>query len=209
MKIKGIFFDLGGVLVNTTHFEALKSMASKLNLDEDSKNKFFEEFKINFKKAKIEEYKKVSAIIQNALDSIKIRNDSTSLYKYYIEKEVTIYPNVLDVLSKLKNNGFKLGIITNTDDILASLTLRKFDMEKFFDAVITSEKAKAYKTNKKIFEMACKNMGFKPNEILWVGNSIDDNSTAKKCGMLTALLSTKGDSDYSISSLEELLNVLE
>jgi HAD superfamily hydrolase (TIGR01509 family) len=206
--VKGVFFDMGGVLTSNTHGDALNWMASMLNMNEQTKSRMFEEFKVKFKTAKTGEYKTVSQVMQNTLDNYRKGFNALELYKQHIMEDAVITSGVAETIEKLKGMGLKVGVISNTDNALANVTIEKFGLEKMLDVVLTAETAGMYKTNKLIFDMACKQMGFAPEETMWVGNSIEDNASAKAIGMKTVLIGVEGDSDYKISKIEELIGIL-
>jgi HAD superfamily hydrolase (TIGR01549 family) len=203
MMVRGIFFDVGGVLISNNHMDALKWVAKRIGADESSCKIMIDDFKRGFTKAKTSEYRTVSDVMQDALNTYRVGLNAKKLYIEYISDAMTIRPNVKEVLENLKEK-FKTGIITNTDDILNDATLKKFGLKGFFYTIVTAEMARAYKTNKVVFKIACKKMGFAPQETLWVGNSMDDNANARAVGMLTALVGVEGDCDYKISNIEEL-----
>jgi dipeptidase E len=205
-KIKGVFFDVGGVLVKNNHGDALKWMLKTLGI-ESSDTAVLEEFKKGFMRAKSGEYMKITDIIQSAIDAVKNDVDAKEMYLRYIRENMSIRPGTKEMLESLKKR-VRIGIITNTDNALNDATLSKFGIENIFDVVMTAEMAKAYKTNSVIFKIACDKMGFKTNEVLWVGDSMDDNAKAKSVGMNTALLGVDGDSDYKLQVLDDIFNIL-
>jgi len=91
--------------------------------------------------------------------------DIETLYKSF--KDWKPYKDVEPVLTKLRRRGFKLAVVTNMDTDLFNITRVGVNL----DLAVTSEMARAYKPNPKIFEYATGKMGCTKEELLWVGTS--------------------------------------
>jgi putative hydrolase of the HAD superfamily len=100
-------------------------------------------------------------------------------------------PHLDEVLSELKQRGYKLGIITNTvtsREEHVRIALRKIDCEKYFDCIVTSVDMGCNKPDKKIFLTALKRLGVKPEEAMMVGDRITtDIAGGNRLGMKTVL----------------------
>lgn len=76
------------------------------------------------------------------------------------------FPEVVDTLAELKSAGFKLCVISNTDDaIIAGNTAQ---MGGHIDQVVTAQQAEAYKPNPKIFVHAHKTLGVMQEDIVHI-----------------------------------------
>jgi HAD superfamily hydrolase (TIGR01509 family) len=87
-----------------------------------------------------------------------------------------------------------------------------------FDAVLSSESARMYKPDPRIFKQMLNFLGVKAENSLYVGDSQwDDVQGGKLVGMQVAWVNRKGSqlnpelppADYILSDLSELFNVLE
>jgi 2-haloacid dehalogenase len=93
------------------------------------------------------------------------------------------FPDTVTALRQLKTK-FKLGIISNIDDDLFSVTARHLKID--FDFITTAGQASAYKPSLKIFNLAQKTMGIQPDHWLHAGQSIyHDVIPAKSLGIGT------------------------
>ena len=132
----------------------------------------------------------------------------------YIKKKLTClepYPGVKRVLSRLRRKGLRLGIITDAPRLKAYKRLDLMGIADYFEFVIGFEDTGRHKPSPLPFRRALKLLKLKPNQIMYVGDSIDrDIKGAKAIGMVTCLAaygSTKklpNLADYSIRSIEEL-----
>jgi len=107
--------------------------------------------------------------------------------------EVTLQklPHLDEVLMELKSRGYKLGLITNTvvsREEHVRMALRRIDIEKYFDVVVTSVDVGFNKPDEKIFFTALKAVNIKPKEAVMVGNRISaDILGGNRIGMKTIL----------------------
>ncbi|RMD60575.1 MAG: haloacid dehalogenase type II [Alphaproteobacteria bacterium] len=76
------------------------------------------------------------------------------------------FPEVVDSLGKLKQGGFKLCIISNTDDDIIEGNVAQ--MGGHIDRVISAQQARAYKPSRKIFEYAHKAIGATKDDIVHI-----------------------------------------
>ena len=65
-------------------------------------------------------------------------------------KEFPVFPDVPPSLERLREGGYELGILTNSDDDLIPYHLETIGVD--FDYVVTAEQARAYKPRQKAFE---------------------------------------------------------
>jgi len=75
-------------------------------------------------------------------------------------------------LTELKRRGYKLGVITNTvtsREEHVRLALRKIDVEKYFDVIVTSVDVGFNKPDERIFLTALKALNVRPEESVMVG----------------------------------------
>jgi putative hydrolase of the HAD superfamily len=99
------------------------------------------------------------------------------------------YPYVLETLEFLRSRGLKLGIVTDAPRKKAVDRLRAMNVIHFFDVIITFDEAKVKKPNELPFILAIGKLGLKPDEILFVGDSLKrDIKPARKLGMKTLLI---------------------
>ncbi|WP_269919538.1 HAD family hydrolase [Caldifermentibacillus hisashii] len=125
------------------------------------------------------------------------------------------FPFVKDVLSTLKKEGYKLGVISNWDQSAKSL-LDYYKLTDYFDNIIISSEVGIEKPNKEIFEYALKQGNTNQHESIYVGdNYYDDVVGSNKVGLKTYLINRfnrKGieeiEHPYIIQSIEELPKIL-
>lgn len=126
----------------------------------------------------------------------------------------TLYPETKAALSRLKQDGYELGIISNFDSRLFAV-LRGLGIEGLFDTVTISSLAHAAKPAPRIFELALEKHAADPTEAVHVGDSVqDDVQGAEKAGLTGVLLDRRQAAPSSvpvahrIQSLDQLSPLL-
>lgn len=94
------------------------------------------------------------------------------------------FPEVVETLAALKAAGFRLAIISNTDDAIIAGNVAQ--LGGHVDRVITAEQAGAYKPSQQIFHHAWRSLGINMNELVHICASPHlDLAAARKLGFRT------------------------
>lgn len=133
---------------------------------------------------------------------------------------IEIFPGILDLLEELKARGYRTGIVTSRLWHTTEMGLKKYDMEQYFDAIVTCDDTDKHKPDPEPVNIALERLGSKPEETIMVGDSKFDILSAKNAGVRAALVSwavaindedKTGESapDYILEKAEDLLEILE
>jgi HAD superfamily hydrolase (TIGR01549 family) len=118
-------------------------------------------------------------------------------------------PFLKEVLSNLKENHFYLAIATNRTNTIHSV-LTTFELEKFFDLVISSLDVERPKPYPEIIFKILSYFKVKASEAVYIGDSIIDYETARKAQVFfVSYKNQKLKGDYHISDFRELLPLLQ
>jgi len=149
--------------------------------------------------------------------------EESVLGKHLWEVKLQKLPCLDEVLTELKKRGYKLGVITNTvtsREGHVRMAMRRIDIEKYFDVILTSVDVGFNKPDERIFSTALKKLNVKPEEAVMVGNRISaDILGGNIVGMKTILFkwneryleqpaSPQEEPTRTITSLKELPKVL-
>jgi putative hydrolase of the HAD superfamily len=94
-----------------------------------------------------------------------------------------VYPEVPGVLAALRDQGLRLGIISNWDERLPSL-LDQLGLTPYFEAVVISSEIGVEKPDRRIFAEALTRLRVEPGAALHVGDSpLEDVEGAIAAGM--------------------------
>lgn len=139
--------------------------------------------------------------------------------KYNIENHdllVEQFEGVFETIRTLKENGFKLAIVSTKkrDVVLKGLKLAKLD--PFFDVVITLDEVERAKPDPEPLEKALRALGSSPSEAIMIGDNYHDILGGRNAGTLTAGVSwsAKGEEylasfkpDYMLKNMADLLDI--
>ncbi|MFH1332354.1 MAG: HAD family hydrolase [archaeon] len=122
------------------------------------------------------------------------------------------FPETMEVLDQLKESGYKLILLSNSDCFSIEEIMEKYDLNKYFDTVILSYQVHMLKSNPRIFHNLLNDMKIGQEEAVMVGDSIEsDIIGAKKAGIDAMLVDRTGTRDFKpkITDLKELKEFLE
>lgn len=133
---------------------------------------------------------------------------------------ISIFPGILELLEELKVRGYKTGIVTSRLRHTTEIGLKKYDMEQYFDVIVTCNDTDKHKPDPEPVYIALERLDSKPDEAVMVGDSMFDILCAKNAGVKAALVSWalavseeercgENAPDYIIERAEDLLNILE
>jgi len=122
----------------------------------------------------------------------------------------TLYPEVKEVLSELKQRGLKVGLISNGYEEEINLILEKADLEKTtFDIIVGVDTIRQTKPNPDIFKYAISKLNVKPEEAMFVGDSVEaDYEGAENAGIQALLLDRTGRNQSDLRIIKNLKEIL-
>ena len=124
-----------------------------------------------------------------------------------------LFPFAIEVLEYLKKN-YQLHILTNGFDSVQNIKLATSGIDRYFEQVITAEKAGFQKPDPNIFRYALRQVGSKPSECIMIGDDLlGDVIGAENVGIQGVYFNPnkiKHNEDvvHEISSLNELKTLL-
>jgi len=221
-KLKAVLFDLDNTLTDFMRMKTEASNAAILAMiDSGLKIKEAKAKKILFrlfKKYGIEDQTIFQRFLEETIKRIDYRILSNGIAAYRRAQSGVLfpYPHVRSTLVKLKEKNLVLGIVSDAPRMRAWLRLAEMNMTHYFDVVVTLDDTGLLKPNKMPFEKALKELKFKADEILFVGDNPErDIKGAKEAGMKTCLakygqkiFSKKIKADYEIKDINELLKIV-
>jgi putative hydrolase of the HAD superfamily len=135
-----------------------------------------------------------------------------ALYEAFAQPEVwQLFEDALPALDELASLGIPLGVISNWDNRLRPL-LSAFKLTGFFDVIIPSCEVAFHKPSPVIFEMAIRQLGLPPEQILHVGDHFLEDVEGARAAGLQALHLVRGavhKTAGQITSLIEIPTVVE
>ncbi|MFX1500907.1 MAG: HAD family hydrolase [Promethearchaeota archaeon] len=208
MLVKGFFFDLFGTLLipkNSkkawnnwfkTFYKLMRSYG--LNL---SKKKFANASKDFFINRETENNNSKLTAYENKIDKFaldlnlklevekikKIQQATINAWQKYLK----IDPQTIPLLEILKNKKH-LALITNFDHPPHVYSiLSKYKLTEYFEFIAISGEIGFEKPDPRIFHITLKNIGLKPDEVIFIGDSNEDVNGAISAGIKPILIQQK------------------
>ena len=97
-------------------------------------------------------------------------------------RHAAIYPGVAEGLALLRENGLRLGCITNKAEAFARPLLERTGLAKFFEVIVAGDTLPKNKPDPMPLVWACGHFALKPQEVLLIGDSVNDFKAARATG---------------------------
>lgn len=133
-------------------------------------------------------------------------------------QEVMLYPGAVETLQELRRRSLKIGIVTNNGRSGTDLTLKRYQLETYFDAVVTRDDCEEMKPNAAPVRKVLIKMGVPPEESILVGDGVMDIMAAREAGLPSVAVATgpftkerllQAEPDYLLGSVNDLPLLIE
>lgn len=209
---KVILIDFWGTLVEQGVWSPIKQVRNILNL-----NMPFSEYVIRMEKAMMtSKFENLSDAFKAIFQEFNIEHDDKKIEmlvglwnKSWMLAEP--YSEVTESLKELKEKGYTLILIANSDPFSIENVLNKFSMNELFDYKYISYQTGKIKSDPNSFRKVMQELKVMPEDCVMVGDGIQsDIIPAKSVGIKAVLVDRKNTRDFhpKIKNLEELEKVL-
>ena len=110
------------------------------------------------------------------IDSL-MRNELLDLYKV-----LSTFPEVKEVLNKLKKKNYKLAILSNGTPFLLNELVKSNNLDNIFDNIFSIEEVKTYKPDPKVYNIPIKKYQIQKNEVAYLSANTWDVSAGGNYG---------------------------
>jgi len=140
----------------------------------------------------------------------EIRRERMEIVRRYF-REVELVPGAAELISALGESGLPLGLASGSPLELIELVLQRYDLERYFSAVISGDEIHEGKPNPTIYLLAAQELKVKAARCLVLEDAPNGVKAAKAAGMRCAYLPNpalrwEGEmlADFVLDSLERL-----
>lgn len=214
MKYNTIIFDLDGTLLNT-----IVDIKDSVNYALD---------KCGFPKRSLDEINSfvgngTDDLIKKAVPSNTTKDELSNCtqiyrkhYKNNMDNKTTPYDGILEMITKLKDDGYKLAVVSNKFDSAVKTLCKKYFFDFLEVAIGESSSVKRKPAPDTVFE-AMKELDSKKEDCVYVGDSDVDVNTAHNAGIECIGVSwgfrgrqvlEKEGANYVIDRPEEIYNII-
>lgn len=208
--MKGIIFDLDGVIVSTDHYHYLgwKRVA-------DEEGIYFDEG-INNRLRGVSRMESLEIILERKnreytdAEKITLAERKNGYYRELLANMTPedLPPHVKSTLDTLRSRGYLLAIGSSSKN--AAFILERIGLGGYFDAVSDGTNITRSKPDPEVFLIAAQMLSVPPAECLVVEDARAGIDAAVAGGFHSAAIGDAagyGKEDYTLNSLDELLNI--
>lgn len=215
MKVKAVLFDMDGTLIDSMK-QILKSVnisfkyiglpeVSAETLGEIAGRPLTEILKMFNANIDVNSLKRCEEIFQKT-------------YQEMSAVETHPFPKVEETLKRLHSKGISLAVVSTTLEKFIHQELERFGFEKYFDAIIGRDSVQNYKPSPEGILKALSQLGVKPDECVYVGDSPLDIKAGRTAKVKTIAVATglskretleKEKPDFIINEISEILNIID
>lgn len=182
-EIKGVIFDLDGVICNTAcyHFLAWKRLADNLGFEFTEKDN--ERLKGVSREKSLEILLEIGNVSATEVQKKVWAEQKNTWYIEYISKMTReeILPGVREFLQKLHEEG--IGIALGSASKNAGVILKCIQISNLFDYIVDGNMIKKAKPDPEVFLMAAKGLGLKSYECIVFEDAEAGVEAAHRAGM--------------------------
>ena len=211
MSIKGVIFDLDGVLVFTDklHYQAWKKLADQMNIyfDEEINNRLRGVSRMDSLEIILENYHGDPFTEKQKETMATSKNDTyRELLKTMTREDVT--DEVRETLTELKRRGYKISLGSSSKN--AKFILERVELLDIFDAISDGNNITKSKPDPEVFLKGAEYLGLNPEECLVVEDAEAGVEAGLAGGMHVAAIGDAvncGKANYSLETFADLLKV--
>lgn len=185
-KINGVIFDQDGLLFDTERIsiKAWNLAGNELGFHLE------ESFLCTIRGANANDAaRRFKERFGDEYDFLKLRGRKQEIFvKMLREMEMPVKPGVKELLTYLREKGYKIAMATASAREYSMDNLRLAGIDEFFDHVITGDMVKEAKPNPEIFLKAAEALGEKPENCLVLEDSLNGVEAGIKGGFVTVMV---------------------
>ena len=218
-NIKAIIFDAYGTLFDVN--SAAEKCKDKIGDKWESFANYWRTTQLEYTwlRSLMNRHKDFWQVTEDSLDksmqAFKIdsamRNELLDLYKV-----LSTFPEVKEVLNKLKEKNYKLVILSNSTPFLLNELVKSNNLDNIFDDIFSIEEVKTYKPDPKVYNIPIKKYQIQKNEVAYLSANTWDVSAGGNYGFNPVWVNRNNSifdnldyvPKYQVKHLGELLDII-
>lgn len=184
-QVRAVLFDLDGTLMNT--LPGITALVNQVREDFEREPLSMEEVGGYIGKGMlILMHRVMTRSLDGRLDNQIYQMAVRSLQKHIDAGRYdkgTPYPGVPEALRALRDNGYKVAVVTNKHYDMTLTVLKEKGLLDMFDVIVGGDSASAPKPSPAPILLAMEKLGVSAEQCVMVGDSGNDSSSAKEAGV--------------------------
>lgn len=206
MKIKAVIFDMDGVLIEAKdwHYEALNKALSLFGytITREEHLTAYDGLPTKVKLQFLTEQKGLPKALHKLINEMKQQYTAAMILQYCRPRF-----NHEFALAKLKSEGYKIAVCSNSIKSTIELMMDKSALAPYLTFTISNEEVKKAKPDPEIYNKAIERLGLSPKEVLVVEDNINGVKAALAAGANLLQVNTVDDVTYK--NIKEKIKEIE
>ena len=207
-KITTVLFDFDGVIANTEpqYDIYIDALGEKYNLG-------IKNFALKVKGTTSPDILKKYF---SHLPKEEVKTVERELGEFELQMDFPLVDGVMEFIEYLKNNNYKIGLVTSSQDFKMKRALDILNLSKTFDTEVTAARITKGKPNPACYLLAAEDLNVSPSECVVFEDSFHGIRAGKDAGMRVVGVSTtipenelQGKADFIISDFSDIKQVIE
>ena len=178
-NIKAIIFDAYGTLFDVN--SAAEKCKNKIGDKWEGFANYWRTTQLEYTwlRSLMKRHKNFWQVTEDSLDkSINAFNINKSMRNELLDlyKTLNTFPEVKDVLNKLKEKNYKLAILSNGTPSLLNELVKSNNIENIFDDIFSIEDVGVYKPDSRVYDIPIKKYQIEKNEVVFLSANTWDVS---------------------------------
>jgi len=177
MVVKAVVFDLDGTIATfNLDYRTLRARVRNLLV-----SRGMPPSEISLDNSTFEMLGKLEAYLKNTGKNkdtyLRIKEEALAIaqeYEYEAAQKTNLLPNVEETLESLRRMRLKMGLCTINGEKATKHILNRFNIQDYFDAIISRESVTHVKPHREHLEMTLKTLGVTSEDTVFVGDSVLD-----------------------------------
>ena len=179
--LKALVFDMDGVIIDSEPLQAEIAVHVLKKLGGNPQPREFYEF-IGVRNEEMWTILKERHNIKESVKEIlEIHQDYKK--KRFSEADVETVEGIPELIKEAKSRGLRIALATSSPRFLAEHILKKFDLYKYFNVLVTADHITHSKPDPEIYIKAAQFLGVKPEECIAIEDAHFGVKAAKAAGM--------------------------
>lgn len=181
--VRGVIFDLDGVLVTTDelHYQSWRQVT-------DAEGIYFDRT-INHRLRGISRMESLEIVLEraprqySAAEKAVLAERKTAIFRQLIQKltSADLLPGALEMVRELRRRGLKTAVASSSKN--TPLILDHLNLRAYFDAVVDGNDITRSKPDPEVFLLAAQRLGLPPADCLVIEDAVAGVEAARRAGM--------------------------
>lgn len=204
---RGVIWDMDGVIIDSAdlHFQSWRETLAKHGISMDR-----EQFEQGFGRRNDDI---IAGIIKRPItpeEIVAIGKEKEAEYRRIVKGNAHFFPGVLELMSSLKEGGFKQAVASSAPSDNLALVISEMRLEPFISATVDASGVSKGKPDPEVFLKAAEKLGLPPTSCLVIEDAVAGVEAAKRGGMaVVAVTNTHpreklAAADMVLTSLEDV-----